>query len=1036
MQIIQSCFLRPWIVTGLLVTGFCLAMTSCQPGEDREGVLIIRGTETSPLPDDDNMKIHVTADLAYLSEDSLQLYQQLILTGFSVDSLTAAHQRNIERFVSRGGQLYLHQLQMNYQRQWPLAERLILKTRRTTDEPKNLLAARQSEVPYVNYGNGSVFSLTDARWSGSEIAAFLQQKQDTQTWLTASSLPSYPDPQRFTYTTLFSGLKEPTEFEVLPNRDILLVERGGAVKYYDQQLDEIKTIAQLAVNYTQSNGLNGLALYPDFRQKPWVFLSYSHVSEPFQYISRFYLAGDSLIMNSEKVIMKVPHKPEDANHASNALEFDAAGNLYIGFGDYTWQPEGYAPLDERPGELRRDAQRTAGNANNPLGGILRIHPEEDGTYSIPEGNLYPKSDSLSLAEIFVQGCRNPYRFSVDPETQYLFFGDVGPDATVDSERGTQGYEEINLAREAGFFGWPYFVANNLAYPDFDYATEKVGDLFDPAAPVNNSPNNTGLRELPPARPAILWYPREPTTEFPGMGQGGMNIMVGPVFHSALYPFAKDKLPDYFDGKLLFYDWVRGWVKTATLDEDYRVVQVEPFLDTLHFAHPMDMRFGPDGALYVLDYGSQGYAKNLDAKLVRISYPRGNRQPVARIRASETVGAAPFEVTLSATDSYDADGDSLMFTWEIDEKRLPGKVLVYRFEEVGEHEVRLIVEDSQGATDEASILISVGNTPSEIRLITQGNRSFYWDSLAYRVEVQDPEDGSLSAGQIPAGDVKLRLTYQPSAVLSNPSGNIHDLWDGKQLVLENGCVACHNADTRSLGPSYTEVALRYRDQEKRDMLAQKILQGGEGNWNMGRAMPAHPFLEEAEIKKMVSYILSLANQPQTEKVGTSGVLVFDQSQEENTGKYRLEISYEDQRVEKVGAIRSSKKYTFRSPRLLANEADYWRGVAQRVNGIALVQENEAYLRYQDIDLRQINRIGVRLKTLVAGTLEVRLNAADGPIVGKVEVDENPEWHEVEASLQQTTTQQDLYFVFRTGQPDLSSNFFILDTFYFRRAAPAL
>lgn len=410
--------------------------------------------------------------------------------------------------------------------------------------------------------------------------------------------------------------------------------------------------------------------------------------------------------------------------------------------------------------------------------------------------------------------------------------------------------------------------------------------------------------------------------------------------------------------------------------------------------------------------------------------------MARIRASETAGATPLEVTFSADGSYDVDGDSLEYTWLVEEKRLSGKVLVYRFEEVGEHVVRLIVEDSQGAVAEESILINVGNAPPEIHLVTEGNRSFYWDSLTYQVEVRDREDGSLSAGQIPARDVSLRFTYQPSAVVSNPSGNIHDVRDGQQLVQENGCVACHNTDTRSLGPSYTEVALRYRDQKPRDILVQKILQGGGGNWNMGRAMPAHPFLEEAEVRKMVTYILSLANQPKTEKVGTSGVLAFDQTQEDHAGKYSLKISYKDRGGEKVGAINSSKNYIFISPKVSASTADYWQGVAQRVNGIALVQENGAYLQYKDIDLQQIHRIDVRIKAHMAGILEVSTKAPDGPLVGKVEVDKNPDWHEVRVPLQKNTTQQDLFIVFRTDQQELPTNLFTLDTLYFRRAEPEL
>src|SRR5690606_18622882 len=90
------------------------------------------------------------------------------------------------------------------------------------------------------------------------------------------------------------------------------------------------------------------------------------------------------------------------------------------------------------------------------GKILRVHPEDDGTYTIPEGNLFEPGTDQTRPEIYVMGLRNPYRIHVDPETGWLYWGDVGPDARVDSEtRGSKGYDEYNQAREAGFFGWPY-----------------------------------------------------------------------------------------------------------------------------------------------------------------------------------------------------------------------------------------------------------------------------------------------------------------------------------------------------------------------------------------------------------------------------------------------------------------------------------------------------------------------------------------------------------------------------------------------------
>src|SRR5690606_4571987 len=51
---------------------------------------------------------------------------------------------------------------------------------------------------------------------------------------------------------------------------------------------------------------------------------------------------------------------------------------------------------------------------------------KDGTFSIPEGNLFPADGSAGRPEIYVMGCRNPYRIAVDPHTGYLYWGDVGP----------------------------------------------------------------------------------------------------------------------------------------------------------------------------------------------------------------------------------------------------------------------------------------------------------------------------------------------------------------------------------------------------------------------------------------------------------------------------------------------------------------------------------------------------------------------------------------------------------------------------------
>ena len=61
-----------------------------------------------------------------------------------------------------------------------------------------------------------------------------------------------------------------------------------------------------------------------------------------------------------------------------------------------------------------------------------------------------------------------------------------------------------------------------------------------------------------------------------------------------------------------------------------------------FIRPIDMEFGPDGALYLIEYGTT-WGKNENAKLVRIDYIRGNRPPVAKISADQTAGKAPLTI---------------------------------------------------------------------------------------------------------------------------------------------------------------------------------------------------------------------------------------------------------------------------------------------------------------------------------------------------------------------------------------------------------
>lgn len=225
----------------------------------------------------------------------------------------------------------------------------------------------------------------------------------------------------------------------------------------------------------------------------------------------------------------------------------------------------------------------------------------------------------------------------------MYWGDVGPDTKVNGENGElMSYDEVNQAKSAGFYGWPYFLGNNQAFPHYDYATKQEGPKKDSAKPVNDSPNNTGERILPPARGAMIWYGKGNSRNFPLVGNGGASAMVGPVYYSDEYPEAPYKLSEYYDGKLIIYEWIRGWMMAVTFDDNGNYLRMEPFLEHFDFAAPVDVQIYPeDGAIYVLEYGTNWFSKNTDAKLVRIEYKEGNRNPVAEISIDSKYGATPF-----------------------------------------------------------------------------------------------------------------------------------------------------------------------------------------------------------------------------------------------------------------------------------------------------------------------------------------------------------------------------------------------------------
>jgi len=83
----------------------------------------------------------------------------------------------------------------------------------------------------------------------------------------------------------------------------------------------------------------------------------------------------------------------------------------------------------------------------------------------------------------------------------------------------------------------------------------------------------------------------------------------------------------------------------------------------------------------------------------------------------------------------------------------------------------------------------------------------------------------------------------------------------ELLKKHACLSCHAVDRELIGPSYKEVAAKYRGQkDAQKTLVEQVKKGSVGKWpNLkakGVPMPGNPGVPDADAQAMVKYILSL------------------------------------------------------------------------------------------------------------------------------------------------------------------------------------
>ena len=181
-----------------------------------------------------------------------------------------------------------------------------------------------------------------------------------------------------------------------------------------------------------------------------------------------------------------------------------------------------------------------------------------------------------------------------------------------------------------------------------------------------------------------------------------------------------------------------------------------------YLRPMDIEFGPDGSLYVIEWGSGFGGNNLDSGIYRIDYVGEGRRPIAQATATPDSGPTPLTVAFSSEGSNDPDGTTLTYAWDFNGDGTTDSTETnptFEYTVAGDYTATLRVTDESGATGVDNVPITVGNSRPEVTIVIpeNGQVAAFGDTIPYEITVTDAEDGSTTDGTIDCADVTLNIS---------------------------------------------------------------------------------------------------------------------------------------------------------------------------------------------------------------------------------------------------------------------------------------